>query len=149
MSETSREVSEMSDSENIQTPPGEPGTSTVLVMEPDVIVRMVLADYLRECGYKVVESANADDALTILNTDIEIDTVFSGAFSTEGPDGFALAHRIRVSHPHVTIILTSSLENAAHKAAEVCEDGPLTKPYHPQEVVKRIQLLRERHRTSQ
>jgi DNA-binding response OmpR family regulator len=124
---------------------------TVLVMESDVLVRMVLAEYLRECGYKVIEATSADEALTILNTEIGIDMVFSGAQPQDGVDGFSLAHRIRISHPGVEIILTSGLENAAHKAAEVCGDAPqgtLTKATDPQEVVRRIHLLRERYRTS-
>jgi CheY-like chemotaxis protein len=137
-------------SEAIQTPPAQ----TILVMEPDVLVRMVIADYLRECGYKVVEGTSADEVLTLLNTEIGIDMVFSGAQSQSGDAGFSLAHRIRVSHPGVEIVLTSGIENAVNKAAEVCDNarqsprGRLTKPYNPQEVVRRIHLLRERHRTS-
>ncbi|MCD6074034.1 MAG: histidine kinase [Rhodospirillales bacterium] len=134
-------------SDTIQLPPDKAAPETVVVVETDVLVRMVLADYLRECGYKVIESTNGDEVLEILNSGIDVRTVFSGAQS----DSFTLAHRIRVSHPGVEIILTSSLENAAHKAAEVCDNGSqglLTKPYNAQEVVRRIHLLRERYRTS-
>jgi DNA-binding response OmpR family regulator len=137
-------------SETTQTPPPDK-PNAILVMEPDVLVRMVIADYLRECGYKVIEATSADEALTILNTNIGIEMVFSGAQLQNGDDGFSLAHRIRLAHPSVEIILTSSLENAAHRAAEVCGNGSrrlLTKPYNPQEVVRRIHVLRERHRTS-
>lgn len=123
-------------------------SQTILVLEPDVLVRMVIADYLRECGYKVVECANADDVLTLLGSGIGIDIVISGAQSPDGTAGFSLAHRIRVSNPRVQVILTSSIESAASKAVDVCKKGPLTKPYHPHEVVRRIQLLRERNRTS-
>ncbi len=129
------------------TPPADK-SSTILVMEPDVLVRMTIADYLRECGYKVVESSSGDDVLTILSTEIDIDTVFSGAQSADESSGFALAHRIRIARPDINVILTSGLEHAASKAAEVCSNGPLTKPYHPQELLRRIHLLRERHRTS-
>ena len=30
-----------------------------MVVEPDVLVRMTVADYLRECGYRVVEAITA------------------------------------------------------------------------------------------
>jgi hypothetical protein len=46
------------------------------------------------------------------------------------------------------VILTSGVARAADKAGDLCDDGPLEKPYHPQEVVRRINLLRERRRTS-
>jgi CheY-like chemotaxis protein len=39
---------------------------TVLVAEDDVLVRMPISQYLRDCGHKVVEAANADEAMTAL-----------------------------------------------------------------------------------
>lgn len=129
-------------------PPDKAGAATILVMEPDVLARLVIADYLRECGHKVVECASADDALTLLGSGLGIDMVLSSAHSPDGSEGFSLSHRIRVSHPHVHVVLTSSIENAASRAAEICGNGHLTKPLNAQEVVRRIRVLRERHRTS-
>lgn len=47
-------------------PPVEPNSddapsATIFVVDGDILVRMVIADYLRDCAYKVVESVNADD----------------------------------------------------------------------------------------
>ena len=51
---------------------------TVLVVEDEVFVRMIISDYLRQCGYRVIEAASADEALTILkHTEIKVDIVFS------------------------------------------------------------------------
>jgi len=135
-------------SETTQTPPADKIPSTILVMEPDILVRMAICDYLRECGHKVVESSSGDDVLKVLSSEIDINMVFSGAHSADGSDGFALAHRIRIARPDIDVILTAGIENAATKAAEVCGKGHLTTPYNPQELLKRIHLLRERHRTS-
>jgi hypothetical protein len=44
--------------------------------------------------------------------------------------------------------LTSGSARAADKASDLCDDGPLEKPYHPQEVARRIKLLQERRRTA-
>jgi hypothetical protein len=41
--------------------PAEAERITVLVIEPDIIVRMAIADYLRDCGYKVVEGVTNND----------------------------------------------------------------------------------------
>jgi hypothetical protein len=46
------------------------------------------------------------------------------------------------------VILTSGVAKAADKAGDLCDEGPLAKPYHPQDVVRRINLLREGRRTS-
>jgi hypothetical protein len=40
------------------------------------------------------------------------------------------------------------MARAAGKAGDLCDDGPLEKPYHPQEVVRGINLLLERRRTA-
>lgn len=95
---------------------------TVMIVEPEVVVRTVVAEYLRECGYKVIEG-------------------------TGGVDGFSLARRIRDRYPATDILLTSGAAKVAGKAGELCEDGPLEKPYHPQDVLRRIHLMRERRRT--
>ena len=44
-------------------PSSDTTSATIFVVDPDILVRMVIADYLRECGYKVVEGVNADDVL--------------------------------------------------------------------------------------
>ena len=36
---------------------------TILLVEDEVLVRMPIAQYLRDCGYKVVEAVNADEAM--------------------------------------------------------------------------------------
>ena len=39
---------------------------TVLVLDGDVLVRMPIAQYLRDCGYRVLEATSVDEAMTIL-----------------------------------------------------------------------------------
>ena len=141
----------MTETGTTQTPatpaPVPPRTQTILLFEPDVLVRMVIADHLRDCGYKVIETATADDVLTLLNAEVEIDIVFSGGQPQNSADNFSLAHRIRLVHPKINVILTSGIESAAQKAHDMCLPGNLTKHANPQEVVRRIHFLRERHRT--
>lgn len=38
-------------------------SATVLFVDGDVIARLVIAEYLRHCGYKVIEAANTEEAL--------------------------------------------------------------------------------------
>ena len=37
----------------------------VLVVEDEALVRLTIADYLRDCGYAVAEAADANEALEI------------------------------------------------------------------------------------
>jgi len=37
-------------------------TASILIVDGDIVTRHAIADYLRHCGYKVVEAANTDEA---------------------------------------------------------------------------------------
>jgi len=119
---------------------------TLLIVEPDVLVRNAVAGYLRECGYIVIEAAGPDEALGVLEADRPVDVVFSevnfsGTGDTAG-DGFVLAQRIRRDWPKIKIILTSGVRKAAEEAGELCEQGPtLAKPYDHRDLERRIRQL--------
>lgn len=125
------------------TPRSETPLPTVLVVEDEVLVRMVIADYLRECGYRVYEAVNAAEALAVLQSpEVSVDIVFSDVQMPGEMDGFGLARWIRANKPDVQVILTSGVERSAEIAATLCEVGPLLeKPYPPQDVVDRIRQL--------
>jgi DNA-binding NtrC family response regulator len=124
----------------------EPRANTIIVAEPDVLVRMVLSDYLRDCGYKVVECPNAEDVLIILSAGRRIDAVLCEVDLAGAMNGFGLAHQIKETHPAIDVLLTSGPAAAAIRAGQLCEEGPLEKPYHPRDVVRRLNRLRERRR---
>jgi DNA-binding response OmpR family regulator len=118
----------------------------VMVLEPEVLVRMVIADYLRECGYKVIEGVAADDVWAVLNSGDHIDVLLADIELAGDVDGFAVATRIRQTYADVDVILTSGISGAADKAQDLCEDGPLKKPYQPRDVEARIKALQARRR---
>jgi CheY-like chemotaxis protein len=120
----------------------------VLIVEDEVLVRMVVAEYLRDCGFMVIEAGSAQEALALFKADIDVDAVFSDIQMPGEMDGFGLARWLRQHRPEVKVILTSGAASAAHKAADLCHDGPLLpKPYDSEEVERRIrQLLATRDR---
>ena len=115
---------------------------TVLVVEDEVYVRMVISEYLRGCGYKVIEAADADEALAVLqNPEIPVDIVFSDIEMPGTMDGFALSRWIRANRPDLDVILAGSVARAVGAATELCEEGALPKPYEPQAAADRIHRL--------
>ena len=119
-----------------------PSGQTILVVEDEVFVRMVIAEYLRRCGYKVIEAANTDEALVLLqHLEVAIDIVFSDIEMPGSAGGFELAKWIRERRPDIDVILTGNVSRAADAASELCESGPLPKPYDPQIAVDRIRRL--------
>ncbi|MBY0509893.1 MAG: response regulator [Rhodospirillaceae bacterium] len=123
-------------------------SATIMVLEPDILARMAISEYLRGCGFKVVEGVRAEDALTVLRSGMAIDVVLAEVRMAGELDGLELAKQIRDGYPGTDIILTVGVGNAADRAAKLCNEGPLKKPFHPRELVTRIQLLRERRRTA-
>ncbi|WP_201829889.1 response regulator [Microvirga zambiensis] len=123
---------------------------TVLVVEDEVLIRLVIADYLRECGYKVHEAVSGEEAIAILQApEVSIDVVFSDVEMPGDMDGFALARWVRANKPGLQVILTSGAERSADIAATLCEAGPLMKkPYASQDVVDRIRQLAARAKRS-
>ena len=127
-------------------PSSDTTSATIFVVDPDILVRMVIADYLRECGYRVVEGVNADDVLAVLEAGRKIDVILTEVQLAGSVDGFELARQIRENHPDIGVILTSGVTRAADKAGNLCDDGPVEKPYQSHEIVRRINILRERRR---
>jgi DNA-binding response OmpR family regulator len=132
----------MTPSESTQARP------TILVVEPDILIRTTISEYLRECGYRVIESVSADDVWTVLKSNTRLDVVFAELHLSGQTLGFSLATELRQTHPQIDVILTSGVADAAEKSSDLCEQGPLKKPYHPKEVAARIHLLLERRRQS-
>ena len=119
---------------------------SVMVVEPDVLVRMTVADYLRECGYRVVEAITGEEALSLFGAGVKVDFILSAVKLQGAVDGFALAQRIREGFGGVEVILTTGYAMTAKKAGELCEQGAGKRPYHPDLIVDRLKLLFEKHR---
>ncbi len=117
--------------------------ATILLVDGEVLVRHALAEYLRECGYRVIEAATSDDALTfVADETVGIDIVLADAECPGTLDGFSLARRIRETGPGVEVILAGSPAKAAKEAADLCDKGPdLARPYDHQLVLDRISRL--------
>jgi DNA-binding response OmpR family regulator len=116
---------------------------TILVVEDEIMVRMLICDYLRQCGYRVIEAASADEAVVVLQqAEPVIDLVLSDTEMPGAMDGFGLAQWVRENKPGLTVILVGSPARAAAVAGELCESGPmLAKPYDPQILLNRIRRL--------
>ena len=55
-------------------------------------MRMPIAQYLRDCGYKVIEAVSADEAMAVLlHRETVVDIVFSDIEMPGSADGFGLA----------------------------------------------------------
>jgi CheY-like chemotaxis protein len=117
----------------------------ILVVEDEVLVRLVIADYLRDCGFKIYEAGTAAEATEILKAEkAPIDLIFTDVRMPGEMDGFALAQWVRKNRPGLPIVLTSGDSKKAKIAKELCENDPFfAKPYDVAAVVAQIRKLIE------
>lgn len=115
----------------------------LLVIDGDVLVRHVISDYLRTCGYIVVEAASIDEAMIVLeDASIPISAALCDAEAPGGRSAFHFRTWAAQRQPKVEVILAGSIDSAASKAAELCESGPhLRRPYDPQSVIEYIRRV--------
>jgi len=114
--------------------------SCILLVEGDILVRASLAEYLRECGYRVIEAIDADEARQLLALDVRpIDVVLADVNASEG--GFGLAGWVRENRPGTEVILTGSTRRAVERAGDLCREGSAVAPYDHSLVLDRIRRL--------
>ena len=125
-------------------PAGEATAASVLVVDGDILSRHVIADYLRQCGYAVVEAASTDEAFQALEEPtLSTDVILCDVSALGSRSGFELANWVRTNRPELEVKLAGGADAAAHTAAELCEAGPeLKRPFEPLAVVDYIKQLR-------
>jgi CheY-like chemotaxis protein len=93
---------------------------TVLVLDDDVLVRMPVVQFLRDCGYRVVEAASTDEAIVILQkTNIPVDVVLSEIDIPGSMNGFGFAQWARSVRPEMKILLAGQSARFAMRLSYV------------------------------
>ena len=84
----------------------EPGPR-VLVVEDELLLRMLVSDYLRDAGFAVVEALNGDEAIAILEAGAAIDLVFTDVRMPGSADGLEVLSFVRRTRPSIPVVVTS------------------------------------------
>jgi len=119
--------------------PAVPKRPVVLIVEDEFLLRMDAVGMITDAGFEVVEAANADDAIEILEARRDISVVFTDIQMPGSMDGLKLARAIRGRWPPIKIVATSGLVDVGEK--DLPEGGRfLAKPYQSKELTD---VLRE------
>jgi CheY-like chemotaxis protein len=111
----------------------EPRRPVVLVVEDDYLLRLDAADMIKAADFEVIEAANADEALAILESRNDIAVVFTDVQMPGSMDGLRLARAVRGRWPPIKIITTSGQRIV--EEIDLPEGGRfLPKPYNPTQV---------------
>jgi two-component system, response regulator PdtaR len=116
-----------------------PERPTVLVVEDEVLIRLLIADELRNLGIHVLEASNADEALTILESALPIAVLFTDIRMPGRLDGIGLTRLARERYPHIKLMLTSSHQPQSY--ARESADVFIFKPYDLSAVLRHVEVL--------
>jgi CheY-like chemotaxis protein len=105
---------------------------------------MPIAEYLRDCGYNVVEAGDAAEAISAVNEAGPVHLVFSDVRMPGRMDGFGLAQWFHAHHPDVPVLLTSGYSTSRGATITVPGVKLIEKPYSQLQVARRIAALLER-----
>ena len=112
----------------------------VLIVEDELRLRMNAVDMIRSAGFEVVEAANADEAIEILEVRRDITVVFTDIQMPGSMDGLKLARAVRGRGPPIKIVATSGLVDVGEK--DLPEGGRfLAKPYRSEELTEMLHEL--------
>ena len=116
----------------------------VLVVEDEPLLRLFNSDMLTDAGFDVLEAADAEEALHLLETNDDIRVVFTDVEMPGALDGFALARRIEVQWPAICVLVTSGRRypDEVFAAKARCF---VPKPFRVAHVVELIDAFVSRH----
>ena len=82
-------------------------TPAILIVEDETLVRLGAVRAIEDAGFEVIEAANADEAIRILENSSDIRVVFTDIQMPGSIDGLKFVHAVRNRWPPIRIIVTS------------------------------------------
>ena len=83
----------------------------------------------------MIEAANAEEEMTVLSHKETVINLFFTDIEMPGAvDRFGLAKWVRQHRPGLDVLLAGTLPRTVQQAKELCEEGPIPKPYDAQVV---------------
>ena len=116
---------------------------TVLVVDDEPTVRMLVTEVLQDLGYTAIEAADGASGLKILQSDVRIDLLVTDVGLPGGVNGRQVADAARLTRPNLKVLfITGYAENAVVSHGHL-DPGMhvLTKPFAMEALASRIKNL--------
>lgn len=115
---------------------------TVLLVDDEVLVRMVVADDLNELGYNIIEAGDAASALKLVEPSQQIDLLLTDVGLPGGMNGRQLADAVLQMRPGIPVVfITGYAESSVLKDTDLGKNmRVMTKPF---QIDRLAQLVRD------
>ena len=116
---------------------GAAAQATILVVEDEPMIRLVLTEVLARLGYGVLEAPSGEAAQTLLDGPQRIDVLFTDIMLGRGINGVELAAWTRTHHPGTRIVYTTG----AWDVSTLTDAPVLRKPYAYKDLANELRRL--------
>ncbi len=118
---------------------------TVLVVDDEATIRMLVCDVLGDLGYGALEAEDGPSGLKVLRSDVRIDLLVTDVGLPNGMNGRQVADAARMLRPGLKVLfITGYAENAAVGNGHLDPGmAVLTKPFAMDDLANRIRTLIE------
>ena len=125
--------------------------ATVLVVDDEPTVRMLVTDILGDLGYAAIEAGDSASGLRILRSDARIDLLVTDVGLPGGMNGRQMADAAHAVRPDLKVLfITGYAENAALGNGQLAPGmAVLTKPFPVETMAARIRAMIETARPGQ
>jgi PAS domain S-box-containing protein len=116
---------------------------TVLIVDDEPSVRMLVTEVLAELGYTAIEAADGSSGLRLLQSDVRIDLLVTDVGLPGGMNGRQLADFGRLARPKLKVLFITGYAEKAVLAKDHLDDGMgiLAKPFAMDSLAARIKEL--------
>lgn len=112
--------------------------TTILHIEDDQEIGAWVSSFLIESGYEVIWITSGEKAIEYME---KVDLVILDIM-LPGLDGYTIGQRLKQRYPNIPIMMLSARTSMEDKLQGLSfADDYMTKPYHPDELIARIQVL--------
>ncbi|MGV3654569.1 MAG: response regulator [Noviherbaspirillum sp.] len=119
------------------------GTETILVVEDDLAVQATAVDILSSLGYQVFKANDGQSALTILQSGVPIDLIFTDVVMPGPVRCTELAKQAKELQPGIEVLYTSGYTQNAIVHGGRLDPGVelISKPYRREDLARKIRQL--------
>ncbi len=116
---------------------------TVLVVEGDPVLRILVSEMLSYLGYRVLQAPDGRSALAVLEAEDEVDLLFTTLVLICYMTGIDLAEKARSRAPLLKVLYTSgNPDEAAEQMARLGEDAHLiTRPWPRGDLARKVRAV--------
>lgn len=116
---------------------------TVLVVDDEPSVRLLIVDILEDMGYKVIEAADSATGLELLLSDVHVDLLITDVGLPGGMNGRQMAEAGRVNRPDMRVLFLTGYAQTAVFGGGQLDEGVevMTKPFNIDALSERVDRM--------